>query len=101
MSKRTMAALTIAGILAMGGCATSTTPDTDARFGESLNMLKAQQTMNPDASRNTNPVAGIDGKAAKGAYDNYRDSFRKPPAEGLNVTPISDIGAGGGGSATR
>lgn len=95
MSKCTAAALTIASLLALGGCATSTTPETDARFGESLNTLKAQQTLNPEASRNANPVAGIDGKAAKGAYDNYRDSFRKPPAEGLNVTPISNVGVNG------
>ena len=103
MSKCTPAAMVIASILALAGCAASTTPEMDLRFGESLNMLKAQQTLNPEASRNTNPVAGIDGKAAKGAYDNYRDSFRKPPAEGLNVTPIGDVsvGMGGGSSGSR
>lgn len=73
--------------------ACSATPHLDAHFGESVNILKAQQTINPDASRNTNPVAGVDGKAAKGALDNYRDSFRKPPAESANVLTIG-VGSG-------
>lgn len=70
----------------VAGC--GTTPDVDARFGESVMLTKAQQTANPDASRNTNPAAGMDGKAAKGAMDNYRDSFRKPPAEAPNSLTI-------------
>ncbi|WP_153108958.1 hypothetical protein [Propionivibrio limicola] len=78
--------LAIAGLVILSGCAGTGTPDLDARFGESANMLKAQQTLNPDASRNMDPVAGLDGKAAKGALDNYRDSFRKPPSEAL--TPL-------------
>jgi hypothetical protein len=65
----------------LGGCAATTTPQTDARFGEAVTLLQAQQTLDPQASANTNPVTGMDGKAAKGALDNYRDSFRKPPAE--------------------
>ena len=97
MSKSTAEMMAVVVILTLlGGCAGSTTPEADARFGESLNTLKAQQTLNPEASRNTNPVAGIDGKAAKGAYDNYRDSFRQPPAEGMNVAPITGVNAGGG-----
>ena len=88
--------LALAAIVPLCGCATNTTPDTDARFGQSFNLIKAQQTLNPDASLNADPVAGIDGKAAKGAYDNYRDSFRQPPAEGLNVTPVTGTGTGGG-----
>lgn len=84
-------AIAVLGVL-LAGCAT-TTPETDALFGESLNTLKAQQTLNPDASRNDDPVLGLDGKAAKGALDNYRDSFRKPPSEAANVI---SIGVGGG-----
>ena len=87
--------LALAAIVTLYGCAVSTTPETDARFGQSFNLIKAQQTLNPDASRNTDPVAGIDGKAAKGAYDNYRDSFRKPPAEAANVLTIGGGLAGG------
>lgn len=82
----------IAAVAALSGCAATTTPETDARLGEALTVMKAQQTLNPDASRNTNPVLGMDGKSAKGALDNYQDSFRKPPAE----APASlVIGVGG------
>ena len=88
--------LAIAAIAMLGGCVVTTTPDTDARFGQSFNLIKAQQTLNPDASRNTDPVAGIDGKAAKGAYDNYRDSFRKPPDEGRGPSTAVGVNVGVG-----
>jgi len=84
--------IAIAGVLTLCGCAATTTPETDARLGESMTMLRAQQTLNPDASLNTNPVAGLDGKAAKGALDNYRDSFRKPPVEGATFLGIGGVG---------
>lgn len=79
---------TALGILALCGCAATTTPATDARLGEALNLMKAQQTINPNASQNPDPVAGVDGKAAKGALDNYRDSFRKPPTEPPSIFAI-------------
>jgi len=88
------AMIAIASVVTLGGCAATTTPETDARLGEAMTMMRAQQTMNPDASRNTNPVVGLDGKAAKGALDNYRDSFRKPPAEGATFLSIGGIGGG-------
>lgn len=69
--------IAIASILTMScnSVPVSTTPATDARLGESLNIIKAQQTINPDASRNPNPVTGIDGKAARSAMEQYRKSF--------------------------
>ena len=86
--------LALAAIVTLCGCAVSTTPETDARFGQSFNLIKAQQTLNPDASLNTDPVAGIDGKAAKGAYDNYRDSFRKPPEEARGPSTAVGVNVG-------
>jgi hypothetical protein len=90
--------LAAASVALLCGCAATTTPETDARLGSSLNTLRAQQTINPDAPQNTDPVAGLDGKAAKGALDNYRDSFRKPPSEAPGVL---SIGVGQGGGAGR
>ena len=52
-----------------------------SEIGESVTMMRAQQTINPEASLNSDPVLGQDGKTAKGALDNYYDTFRKPPAE--------------------
>jgi hypothetical protein len=64
-------------LLAVAGC-TSTTPNLDRHFGQGLNLAKAQQTLDPQAGRNLDPVSGIDGKAAKSAYDGYQKSFRVP-----------------------
>ncbi len=85
----------LVAIAVLSGCAATTTPQTDARLGEAVTMMRAQQTINPEASRNTNPVTGFDGKAAKGALDNYRDSFRKPPTEAANLLTIGGGVAGG------
>lgn len=87
--------IVVAGAVTLSGCVASTTPQADARHGEAMTMLKAQQTLDPDASRNTDPVTGLDGKAAKGALDNYRDSFRQPPAEAANLLTIGGGIAGG------
>lgn len=92
MNQNVAGTIAIAGVIMLSGCAVSTTPKTDARMGEAFAVMKAQQTIDPEASRNTDPVTGLDGKAAKGALDNYRDSFRKPPAETANVLTI---GVGG------
>ena len=75
------------GGIVLTGCV-ATTPNSDAQFGRAATMTRAQQTLNPDASRNTDPVKGLDGKAAKGALDNYRDSFRAPPSEASHVLTI-------------
>jgi hypothetical protein len=91
----------MAGALAAGGlltgCATNT-PRLDASFGEAAAMTKAQQTLNPAASSNTDPVAGLDGVAAKGAMDSYDASFKQPPAQ-TNVfnIGIGNSASGGGG----
>ena len=82
------AALTVS---LFAGCAV--TPNLDNQFGESVNLAKAQQTINPDAPRNTDPVRGIDGVAAKAALDRYHESFKTPPA-----TNIFTINVGGGAS---
>jgi hypothetical protein len=77
---------------ALGGCATHT-PHLDDHFGWAVNAAKAQQTLNPDASRNTDPVAGIDGTAADYAIDEYQNSFKAPAP----TFPVINVGVGGGG----
>ena len=78
--------------LVTGGCATTTTPYFDQQFGAAVNAAKAQQTMNPDASRNADPVAGIGGVAADSAVDEYHNSFKAPPP----TFQVINIGGGGG-----
>jgi predicted small lipoprotein YifL len=77
--------------VALTGCATQT-PILDQHFGDAVNAAKAQQIINPDASQNTDPVAGIDGQAANASVDRYHKSFVQPPA----TTNIFNIGVGTG-----
>ena len=75
----------------------SQSPYVDQHFGEAVNAAKAQQIINPDASLNNDPVAGVDGQAAKGAIDRYQKSFVQPPATSSAFT----IGIGGGAGASN
>jgi hypothetical protein len=77
-------------LLAVAGCV-STSP-VDRHFGEAVNMMKAQQTLNPTAALNADPVRGIDGQAAKSAYDQYQKSFKTPEPQ-PNAFTIGVAGA--------
>lgn len=82
------------GFAMLSGCA-PITPRLDARFGDAVGIAKAQQTINPEASLNTDPVKGIDGQAGDAIFDNFRNSFRnpQPPMRG-----VLNLGTGGGGA---
>ena len=91
-----------AAILVLQACATTcsdfdtclaTSPRLDARFGDAVNIAKAQQTLNPDASKNRNVVAGIDGKSAQEAILRYHESFKSPPPP----SNVFTIGVSSGG----
>ena len=62
----------------LAGCASSPTPNYDARFGDAVRQARIAQTINPNAA-STNTVMGMDGKAAHEAQVLYQDSFKKPP----------------------
>ncbi|GBG13152.1 transcriptional regulator [Novimethylophilus kurashikiensis] len=83
----------------LSACATPT-PELDSHFGDAVNAAKAQQTLNPDASQNTAPVTGMDGKAANSAVDRYEKTFEKPqPTENIfNIgVGTSNSSSSGGG----
>lgn len=83
------------GAAALAACA-PVTPQLNSKFGDAVNQAKAQQTINPDASMDTDPVAGIDGPSANAAIKNYQKSFEKP----ATVAPVFTLGigtSGGGG----
>lgn len=72
--------ISITGALTMTfltGCV-ATSPNWDASFGEAARTVAAQQVLNPDASRNTSTVSGIDGKAAQATMSEYAKSFTQP-----------------------
>ena len=70
--------VSVLSLTALCAC-TSATPYLDANLGAAVNAAKAQQTMNPQASRNTDPVAGIGGVPAEESITRYHDSFKTPP----------------------
>jgi hypothetical protein len=82
-------------VAALGAGCTSTTPQLDSHFGEAVNLAKAQQTLNPDAAKNTAPVVGMDGRAAQQSVERYEKSFQQPP---LQANPFV-IGVGSGSSS--
>lgn len=87
------AAALLASLFALSACA-PVTPHWDDQFGKSVKFAVAQQTANPEASRNTDPVTGIDGRAAAESIKRYQDSFREPPPP----APLIQITNTGGGN---
>ena len=89
MTPKRNIAISVLSLAALSAC-TSATPYLDARLGLAVHTAKAQQTLNPEASRNTDPVAGMDGASAEETITRYHDSFKAPP-------PTFEILTGGGG----
>ena len=85
----TTTALCLGSSLLLGAC-TTTTPKLDASFGKALREARANQTLNPRASENKDPVLGIDGQAGVAAQGRYQDSFKAPP----QTFEVNSIGGG-------
>jgi hypothetical protein len=78
---------------ALAGCV-APAPRVDESFGNAVRQAVAQQTLNPNASLNNDPVAGIDGESAKNAADLYEETFKSPPPV-VNVINIGGSISGG------
>lgn len=91
----------LAAVFVLTACVTSPPPYMDARFGDAVEMSKAQQTANPEASLDTTPVQGIDGQAGDAAFDGYRDSYINRPAPSRGIINIGTSGSSQGGGGTR
>lgn len=75
---RRLAALAL--VLASGclqGCV-APTPHWDARFGDATRANLAAQVIDPAPANAANPAAGIDGRAARAAYETYQRSYAHP-----------------------
>ena len=93
MNSASLKILACAPVLAaLTGCV-DPTPRLDSEFGYAVNAAKAQQTINPDAAKNPDPVAGIDGTSARHTIDLYHKSFEAPPP----TTNVININVGGSG----
>ena len=73
----------------LAGCS-SVTPNYDARFGDAVREAKLKMTIDPNASKNPDQVAGMDGKAAREAIILYQGTFKAPPP----VVNVINIGGG-------
>lgn len=62
-------------LAALAGC--SNTPRLDRQFGIAAHTTLRQQIINAEPPRSQS-VGGLDGQAAKSAYDNYQKSFKDP-----------------------
>ena len=95
--KLTRLPLCMLALSLIGGCM-SLSPHFDQQVGLAVSTAKAQQVINPDASRNTDPVAGIggtqfirQGSGLGSAIDEYHKSFVSPPP----TFTVINIGGGG------
>ena len=90
--KRTVCYLaTFAGVaLLLAGCSTPTRLEMD--YGTSYKLAIMNQTLDPKAEKNLEPVEGFDGPVAQRVVDKYVKEFEKtaPP-------PSYIINLGGGG----
>lgn len=82
--------LTAAAAL-LTACGPTTPQRLDAQMGMSVDLIKANQTLNPQASTDSRQVQALDGNAADALVDRYRKSFEAPPPP----TNVFTIGVGG------
>jgi len=86
--------LSIVAVISVTGCTkrpTTLGPD----YGLAYTMANDQQTLNPDAGNNLDPVQGLeDGRAAKHTMERYRSSFEKPEDYRKPMTSPSMISQG-------
>lgn len=89
-------AVTLASVLT---ACVETAPRYEAEFGHATRATLNAQIINPDAGKNPDPVAGLDGRAARDAINNYQKSFAEPkPAENVfNIGVGTNNGGGSGG----
>lgn len=71
---------------------TEPAPRYEAEFGNATRATLNAQIINPDAGKNQDPVAGLDGRAARDAVNNYQKSFAKPEPQ----PNVFNFGVGGG-----
>ncbi len=90
MAKRGFLLIGMAGVfLLVVGCTASRV---EMDYGTSFKLAKFNQTLNPEAEKNLEPVTGFDGSAAQAAVGRYRKGFEERTA-----APVYTINIGGFG----
>ena len=85
--------ITLAGILT---ACVEPAPRYEAEFGSATRATLKAQIINPNAGNNPDPVAGLDGRAARDAINNYQKSFAepKPTENAFNIGVGNQTGGG-------
>lgn len=89
--------LVIALLFSLLTACSSVTPHYDARFGDAVREAKLKMMIDPDAGKNPDQVAGMDGRAARETMILYQGTYTAPPPA-VNVINIGGaVGSNGGG----
>lgn len=95
-----MTTLQITIVLAVTGVLTACVepaPRYEAEFGNATRATLNAQIINPEAGNNPDPVAGLDGRAARDAVNSYQKSFAQPePTENVFNIGVGTNSSGGG-----
>ena len=81
--------LALAAVL-LAGCAASSTPQYDLRFGDAVRAARQAMILNPNTASAPGPAQGIEGTRAREAIGRYDDTFKAPPP----VVNVINIGGG-------
>ena len=77
----------ILGLFMCVGCASTSSSELTKNWGTSVAKTKDNQILNHEASKNLDPVVGVDGKSAENILDRYENSFKK-------AAPVYSLDAG-------
>ena len=82
--KRLLISSLITGGMVIAGCAGPSM--LDENWGRSVETARFNQTLNPNAGENLEPVKGLDGHSADNALEAYRQSFKsEEKSAGYNI----------------
>lgn len=79
--------LAIVLVLGLAAGCSSVTPNYDAKFGDAVRDAKLNMMINPDAGKDADQMAGMDGKAARETIILYQGTYKAPPPA-INVINI-------------
>ena len=63
-------------------------------YGTSYKLAIFNQTLNPEAEKNLEPVEGFDGTAAQAVTEKYRKGFREESEKPVYSLSVGSLGAG-------
>jgi hypothetical protein len=90
MAKRYFLLIGVVGIfLISAGCAGPSRVEMD--YGTSFKLAKFNQTLNPEAEKNPEPVTGFDGGAAHATMERYQKGFEKPTPPPTYIFSVGGI----------